>query len=136
PRVTRPIYGRTEQGALQVLCGQLAVAIDNAEVFTEVQNAKIYNEILLQKLTTGVIAADADGKITVFNQEAEQIAGLNSNGGERTVDDLPATLRDIIQTTLTSGERQEDREVELRAAAGSTFARASSATFRGQGGEL
>jgi signal transduction histidine kinase len=37
---------------------------------------------------------------------------------------------------LTSGERQEDREVELRAAAGSTFARTSSATFRGQGGEL
>jgi signal transduction histidine kinase len=37
---------------------------------------------------------------------------------------------------LTSGERQEDREVELRAATGSTFARTSSATFRGQGGEL
>src|SRR6059058_4162171 len=136
PRLSGRIYGRTEQDALQVLCGQLAVAIDNAELFTEVQNAKIYNDILLQNLTTGVIAADADGKITVFNQEAEQIAGLNSNGGERTVDDLPAPLRDIIQTTLTSRERQEDREVELRAAAGSTFARASSATFRGQGGEL
>src|SRR5437868_7465690 len=136
PRLSGRVYGSTEQSALQVLCGQLAVAIDNAELFTEVQNAKIYNDILLQNLTTGVIAADADGKITVFNQEAEQIAGLNSNGGERTVDDLPAPLRDIIQTTLTSGERQEDREVELRAAAGSTFARASSATFRGQGGEL
>ena len=136
PRLSGRIYGSTEQSALQVLCGQLAVAIENAELFTEVQNARIYNEILLQNLTTGVVAADADGQITVFNQEAAQIAGLNSNGGERTVDDLPAPLRDIIQTTLTSGERQEDREVELRAAAGSTFARASSATFRGQGGEL
>jgi PAS domain S-box-containing protein len=136
PRLSGRIYGSTEQSALQVLCGQLAVAIENAELFTEVQNARIYNEILLQNLTTGVVAADADGRITVFNQEAAQIAGLNSNGGERTVDDLPAPLRDIIQTTLTSGERQEDREVELRAAAGSTFARASSATFRGQGGEL
>jgi PAS domain S-box-containing protein len=136
PRLSGRIYGSTEQSALQVLCGQLAVAIENAELFTEVQNARIYNEILLQNLTTGVVAADADGRITVFNQEAAQIAGLNSNGGERTVDDLPAALRNIIQTTLTSGERQEDREVELRAAAGSTFARASSATFRGQGGEL
>ena len=43
-----------------------------------------------RNLTTGVVAADADGRITVFNQEAAQIAGLNSNGGERTVDDLPA----------------------------------------------
>src|SRR5213076_307823 len=136
PRLSGRIYGSTEQSALQVLCGQLAVAIENAVLFTEVQNARIYNEILLQNLTTGVVAADADGRITVFNQEAAQIAGLNSNGGERTVDDLPTPLRDIIQTTLTSGERQEDREVELRAAAGSTFARASSATFRGQGGEL
>jgi PAS domain S-box-containing protein len=136
PRLSGRIYGSTEQTALQVLCGQLAVAIENAELFTEVQNARIYNEILLQNLTTGVVAADADGHITVFNQEAAQIAGLNNNGRERTVDDLPAPLRDIIRTTLTSGERQEDREVELRAAAGSTFARTSSAIFRGQGGEL
>jgi nitrogen-specific signal transduction histidine kinase len=136
PRLSGRIYGGTEQSALQVLCGQLAVAIENAELFTEVQNARIYNEILLQNLTTGVVAADADGHITVFNQEVAQIAGLNTNGGERTVNDLPAPLRDIIQTTLTSGERQEDREVELCGGTGSTFARASSATFRGQGGEL
>src|SRR6476646_6894280 len=133
PRLSGRIYGSTEQTALQVLCGQLAVAIDNAELFTEVQNARIYNEILVQNLTTGVVAADADGHITVFNQEAAQIAGLNTNGVERTVNDLPAPLREVIQTTLTSGERQEDREVEL---AGGTFARASSAIFRGQGGAL
>jgi PAS domain S-box-containing protein len=133
PRLFGRIYGSTEQTALQVLCGQLAVAIDNAELFTAVQNARIYNEILVQNLTTGVVAADADGHITVFNQEAAQIAGLNTNGVERTVNDLPAPLREVIQTTLTSGERQEDREVEL---AGGTFARASSAIFRGQGGEL
>src|SRR4029077_5696713 len=71
------IYGATEQGALQVLCGQLAVAIENAELFTEVQNAKIYNETLLQNLTSGVIAAGTDGRITVFNNEAGQITGLD-----------------------------------------------------------
>src|SRR5205807_10029130 len=102
PRLSGRIYGSTEQSALQVLCGQLAVAIENAELFTEVQNARIYNEILLQNLTTGVVASDADGHITVFNQEAAQIAGLNTNGAERTIDDLPAPLRNIIQTTLTS----------------------------------
>ncbi len=77
-RASGQIYGSVEQSALQVLCGQLAVAIDNAQLFTEVQNAKIYNEILLQNLTTGVIAASADGVITVFNHEAEQITGLIS----------------------------------------------------------
>ena len=59
-----------------MLCGQLAVAIENAQLFTEVQNAKIYNETLLQNLTTGVMAADRNGMITVFNREVEQITGL------------------------------------------------------------
>src|SRR5438874_10653340 len=72
------IYGATEQGALQVLCGQLAVAIENAELFTEVQNAKIYNETLLENLTSGVIAAGTDERVTVFNNEAGQITGLNA----------------------------------------------------------
>ncbi|HEY3662654.1 MAG TPA: GAF domain-containing protein, partial [Chthoniobacterales bacterium] len=43
PRRSGSIYGTVEQSALQVLCGQLAVAIENAQLFTEVQNAKIYN---------------------------------------------------------------------------------------------
>src|SRR5438874_7614535 len=72
------IYGATEQGALQVLCGQLAVAIENAELFTEVQNAKIYNETLLENLTSGVIAAGTDERVTVFNNEAGEITGLNA----------------------------------------------------------
>src|SRR5437762_1934063 len=60
PRLSGRIYGAVEQNALQVLCGQLAVAIDNAQLFTEVENARIYNETLLENLTTGVIAAGAD----------------------------------------------------------------------------
>src|SRR5213079_3469943 len=78
PRKSGRIYGSVEQNALQVLCGQLAVAIENAELFTEVQNAKIYNEILLQNLTTGVVAVGTDERITVFNNEAGQITNLNS----------------------------------------------------------
>src|SRR6266446_3668578 len=65
PRRSGRIYGAVEQSALQVLCGQLAVAIENAELFTEVQNAKIYNETLLENLTSGVIAAGTDERVTV-----------------------------------------------------------------------
>src|ERR1700676_3269395 len=76
PRISGRIIGSVEQSALQVLCGQLAVAIENAELFTEVQNAKIYNETLLENLTSGVIAAGTDDRVTVFNNEAGQITGL------------------------------------------------------------
>lgn len=141
PRLSGRIYGSMEQDALQLLCGQLAVAVENAELFTEVQNAKVYNETLLRNLTTGVIAADTDGKVTVFNEEAEQITGVARVNRGRIVDDLPAPLRTIIRTTLATSERQEDREVVFARAEGNgeeedVYVRASSAIFRGQEQEL
>ena len=135
PRLSGRIYGSVEQNALQVLCGQLAIAIDNAQLFTEVQNAKIYNEILLQNLTTGVIAAGADGRITVFNNEAEQITG-SKDLLDRPLEDLPEALGGLLRETLRSGERQEDRELVLDSAEGGTVVRASSSIFHGQHDEM
>src|SRR5438132_4922436 len=125
------IYGATEQGALQVLCGQLAVAIENAELFTEVQNARIYNETLLENLTSGVIAAGTDDRVTVFNNEAGQITGLNA---QEIVDlaALPLELAEPLITTLRTGESQENREIALRVGTGDVIIRASTSIFHGQ----
>ena len=136
PRRSGIIYGTVEQSALLVLCGQLAVAIENAQLFTEVQNAKIYNETLLQNLTTGVVAADRNGLITVFNREVEQITDIPAAELlARKISNLPEALRDILNQTLASGERQENREIALRAGDRSTNLRASSSIFHGQDGE-
>ena len=130
------IYGTVEQSALSVLCGQLAVAIENAQLFTEVQNAKIYNETLLQNLTTGVVAADRNGLITVFNRQVEQITGLTASELlARKITNLPEALRDILGTTLGTDEREEGREIVLRAGDKNTILRASSSIFHGQDGE-
>ena len=136
-RLSGRIYGSVEQNALQVLCGQLAIAIDNAQLFTEVQNAKIYNEILLQNLTTGVIAAGADGRITVFNNEAEQITGSKSKDLlDHSIEDLPASLCHLVQETLETKKRPENRELILDSAEGGVVVRASSSIFHGQQGEM
>src|SRR5437016_2695212 len=127
------IYGATEQGALQVLCGQLAVAIENAELFTEVQNAKIYNETLLENLTSGVVAAGTDDRVTVFNNEAGQITGLNSQEMlDCSLSALPLELAEPLITTLRTGESQENREIALRVGAGDVIIRASTSIFHGQ----
>jgi PAS domain S-box-containing protein len=133
PRTTGRIYGSVEQSALQVLCGQLAVAVDNAQLFTEVQNAKIYNETLLENLTTGVIAAGIDRQITVFNNEAEQITGLNSSQIlDRPLDHLPEPLRDALHQTLATDEGQENSELILRSGPEAMIVRASTSIFHGQ----
>ncbi len=127
------IYGGVEQGALQVLSGQLAVAIENAELFTEVQNAKIYNETLLQNLTSGVIASGTDGKITVFNNEAGHITGLDSEEMlECSIDALPFDLAEPLITTLRTGESQQDCEIMLHAGSADVIIRASTSIFHGQ----
>jgi nitrogen-specific signal transduction histidine kinase len=137
PRVSGRIYGSVEQNALQVLCGQLAVAIENARLFTEVQNAKIYNETLLKNLTTGVIAAGLDERITVFNNEAGQITELNSNEIEdQYLDLLPAPVRDALRKTLQTGEGQENNELTLRSGDRSVVVRGSSSIFHGQDGQM
>ena len=136
PRRAGRIYGSVEQSALLVLCGQLAVAIENAQLFTEVQNAKIYNETLLQNLTTGVVAVSRDGVITVFNREVEQTTGFDANELlGRKLSNLPEALRDILNETLKLGERQEDREIVLRSGDKNTILRASSSIFHGENGD-
>jgi len=131
------IYGATEQGALQVLCGQLAVAIENAELFTEVQNAKIYNETLLENLTSGVIAAGTDDRVTVFNNEAGQITGLNPQELlDCSLSALPLDLAEPLITTLRTGESQENREIAMHVGTGEVIIRASTSIFHGQDREV
>jgi nitrogen-specific signal transduction histidine kinase len=137
PRLSGRIYGAVEQNALQVLCGQLAVAIDNAQLFTEVQNARIYNETLLENLTTGVIAAGSDELVTVFNNEAGQITGLNPREIiDHSLDRLPDGLRDILCETLRTGDRQENSELVLALSDHNAVVRVSSSIFHGEQGEM
>ncbi len=132
PRASGRIYGSAEQSALTVLCGQLAVAIDNAHLFTEVQNARIYNETLLQNLTTGVIAAGIDERITVFNNEAGQIIQVSpSEVLDQSVHTLPVPIRLALCATLRSGQAQ-NAELTLQTKDEGITARISTSIFRGQ----
>jgi nitrogen-specific signal transduction histidine kinase len=136
-RLSGRIYAAVEQNALQVLCGQLAVAIDNAQLFTEVENARIYNETLLQNLTTGVIAAGADERVTVFNNEAGQITSLNPQDIiDHSLDRLPKGLREVLCETLRTGDPQENSELVLPLGEHNAVVRASSSIFHGQQGEM
>jgi nitrogen-specific signal transduction histidine kinase len=137
PRTSGRIYGSVEQNALQVLCGQLAVAIDNAQLFTEVQNAKIYNETLLENLTTGVIAAGVDERITVFNNEAGQITKIDAKDVlDRSIDHLSVPLCEALRATLRTGQGQENSELSLGAAGEDLTVRTSTSIFHGQGGQV
>jgi PAS domain S-box-containing protein len=133
PRLSGRIYGSMEQDALQALCGQLAVAIKNAQLFTEMQNAKIYNETLLENLATGVIAAGTDERITVFNNEAVQLTDLDPREMiNHSINKLPPGLRDALRTTLQTGQNQENNELFLRVGDKEVVLRVSTSVVRGE----
>lgn len=138
PRLSGRIYGSPEQQTLQLLCNQLAVALNNARLYTQVQDGKIYNDILVDSLASGVIAVGTDGVITVFNREARRLTRLDAaNVIGRSLSVLPAPLASVLKTTLQEVVGQRDHELDVRHGDGEeTPTRVSSAIFYGHAGRI
>jgi len=108
PRKKGRIYDKIELEALQILCNQLAVAFENSELYTEVQDSKIRNEIMLDQLVSGVIVANPERKISLFNHEAQRITGIEASAAiGKDISDLPKPIANALETTLsdTAGKR-------------------------------
>ncbi len=81
-----PFTAEDEQ-RLKAFTAQVAVALENAKLFNDVQNMKNYNEGVLQSMTNGVVTLDEDGKITtcnaqglkIFEVEAGSVVGQAAN---------------------------------------------------------
>jgi PAS domain S-box-containing protein len=57
----------------KVFAAHVAVAVENARLFSELVEAKEWREALIEYAFDAVIAIDQDAKITVFNQRAEEM---------------------------------------------------------------
>ncbi len=138
PRLSGRIYGAPEQQTLQLLCNQLAVALNNARLYTQVQDGKIYNDILVDSLANGVVAADADGTLTVFNREAQRLTHLTpADVLGHPLHVLPDALASVLATTLREQAGQRDTELALPGPAGEETPMAvSSAIFYGHAGHI
>jgi nitrogen-specific signal transduction histidine kinase len=80
-----------------------------------------------------VIAAGTDDRVTVFNNEAGQITGLNPQEMlDCSLSALPLELAEPLITTLRTAESQENREIVLRSEPGEVIIRASTSIFHGQ----
>jgi signal transduction histidine kinase len=108
------IYSAQEQDALQILCQQLAIAIENASLYTQTQDSKVYNDILLENLVSGVIACNRHGIITICNPRAQKIIEkpISSIIGHP-LNTLPAQLSQILKDALETGHSEQDVEIAI-----------------------
>jgi len=131
------IYDLRDQRALQLLCDQLAVALENANLYTTVQNGKIYNEILLDSLTSGIVAVNSDRNITVFNQRAQRQTGLAESAVVyKPMTVLPPALVECLETVLNTQAGFRDRDMCIVLGDEEIPIRVSGSIFRSHTGSL
>jgi len=131
------IFGRREEDALMFLGGQMGIAIENATLYTHLQDSRIYNEVLLDNLVTGVVAADTEGRVTVCNREAQRIlrlVGTDTIIGRPAAEILPEPMWGELHASLVSGWDVRDRDLVLRPQApDEQSVRFATAVFGGEG---
>jgi len=64
-------FTREDEARLKAFTAQLAISLENAKLFDDVQNIKNYNESMLQSMSNGVVTMNEDGRIVTCN-----VAGL------------------------------------------------------------
>jgi adenylate cyclase len=60
----------------RAFCAQIAVAIQNAQLFSDVLSLKNYNDSILKSLSNGVVTLDQGLHIVKINEAAERILGM------------------------------------------------------------
>ena len=60
-------FSDEDEQRLRAFTAQIAIGLENAKLFADVQNMKNYNEAMLQSMSNGVITLDEDGKIVTCN---------------------------------------------------------------------
>jgi adenylate cyclase len=69
-----------DEARLRAFTAQLAISLENARLFDDVQNVKNYNESMLQSMSNGVVTLDEEGRIATCNQAGLRILHVQPEG--------------------------------------------------------
>ena len=69
-----PFTAEDEQ-RLRAFTAQVAIALENAKLFDDVQRVKNYNDAVLESMTNGVVTIDHEGEIVTCNTAGGEILG-------------------------------------------------------------
>lgn len=113
-RASGRLYAQEEAVAVEGLRDLFSVAYENARLYTELRNSRIYMDLLLKNLVNGVIATDTEGRITTCNREAARILDLDpvSLRGH-SINRLPAPLCGLLREAFADQHILRDREIIL-----------------------
>ena len=72
-------FSNEDESRLKAFTAQIAIGLENAKLFNDVQNMRNYNESMLQSMSNGVITLDEEGGIVTCNAAGERIIKVASD---------------------------------------------------------
>lgn len=106
------VFSEEDVDFFQTLSHQIAVAIRNAQLYTELEDNKVYQENILNNLKSGVIVINMDKKITMLNREACRLLNLNpSSVIGKDISFVSKDLSDLFSQTLNNNTEFSRAEV-------------------------
>lgn len=124
-RLNTNLFGPKHRDLLLTFCNQAAIAIDNARLFADLNDAirhvrqdKQYMDNIFASIANGVITTDPAGVITTFNERAGYILSLNveemiGRSFQDALKERPQVeLVEMLHTALT---QQEHGKIDPRA---------------------
>ncbi|GAB61543.1 MAG: PAS domain-containing protein [Candidatus Jettenia sp.] len=102
-KINKKIFIQEDIQMFLAFSGQLAMAANNARLYAGLKEAKVYRDNILQSLKTGVIVMDNNSNLTLINNEAKRILGLENAGTtEIILKYLGRDAREAIRYTLNN----------------------------------
>ena len=115
-RVTGLPYTDDELEILFSLASQVAIGIQDINLYEEFQYQKTFFENILTHMSSGVITIGTDEKIRIFNHRAAEILEKPSTAViDEDLRNLPSPLGDLLYETLVHGVAYQKHEVVLSA---------------------
>src|SRR5438093_3411627 len=66
-------FTEEDEARLKAFTSQIAISLENAKLFDDVQNMKNYNDSILESMSTGVITLNEDGHVITCNSAGSRI---------------------------------------------------------------
>lgn len=116
-KITDEPFYKEELEIIYLLCNYLAAAVKDIDLYHKMWYQKEFTKNILSSMGSGMIAIDSDEKISIFNQQASDILGIDSSkitGSD--LRSLPSPLGDILYETMVTGTAYKRHEVTINPA--------------------
>ncbi|MCF6154906.1 MAG: PAS domain-containing protein [Candidatus Brocadia sp.] len=110
-KVDKKVFTQEDIQMFLAFSGQLAMAANNACLYSGLKEAKTYRENILQSLKCGVITINNHEEVTLLNNEARNILGLESTSStEMILNALNNDIYKLLKYTLKNNRDHTDIE--------------------------